>query len=102
MDDLISRQAVNDLIDELARAISDERCCVSRGRSTAAIMQDILGLPSVTPKEKTGKWVNEKWYGLDFIGVTCSNCGIIESRFSPYCPNCGVKMIKPQESEEEK
>ena len=47
MDDLISRQAVNDLVDELARAISDERCCISRGRSTATIMKDILDLPSV-------------------------------------------------------
>lgn len=49
-EDCINRQAVNDLIDELARAISDERCCISRGRSTAAIMQDILDLPPVTPK----------------------------------------------------
>lgn len=47
MDDLISRQAVDTLVDELARAISDERCCISRGRSTATIMQDILDLPSV-------------------------------------------------------
>ena len=45
--DLISRQAVLDLIDELARAISDERCCYPRGRSTASIMEDILQLPSV-------------------------------------------------------
>ena len=48
-EDCISRQAVNVLVDELARAISDERCCMSRGRSTATIMQDILDLPSVTP-----------------------------------------------------
>lgn len=51
MDDLISRQAVNILVDELARAISDERCCISRGRSTATIMQDILDLPSVKLQE---------------------------------------------------
>lgn len=51
-DDCISRQTVNDLVDELARAISDERCCISRGRSTATIMQDILDLPPVTPKQR--------------------------------------------------
>ena len=50
-EDAISRQAVNILVDELARAISDERCCISRGRSTATIMQDILDLPSVNPQE---------------------------------------------------
>ena len=49
-EDCISRQRVNDLVDELARAISDERCCLSRGRSTATIMQDILDSPSVTPQ----------------------------------------------------
>ncbi len=48
--DCISREAVDTLVDELARAISDERCCMSRGRSTASIMQDILDLPSVQPK----------------------------------------------------
>ena len=50
-EDAVSRQAVETLVDELARAISDERCCVSRGRSTATIMQDILDLPSVNPQE---------------------------------------------------
>ena len=62
MDDLIQRQAVNTLVDELARAISDERCCISRGRSTATIMQNILdlenvikALPSVKPQEP--KWI---------------------------------------------
>ena len=55
-EDAISRQAVDILVDELARAISDERCCISRGRSTATIMQDILELPPVTPQPKTG-WI---------------------------------------------
>ena len=47
--DCISRQSVDILVDELARAISDERRCISRGRSAATIMQDILDLPPVTP-----------------------------------------------------
>jgi hypothetical protein len=58
-EDCISRKAVNTLIDELARAISDERCFVSkgvvpRGRETSLIMRDILDLPSVTPK---AEWI---------------------------------------------
>lgn len=48
-EDAVSRQAVDTLVDELARAISDERCFISRGRSTATIMQDMLDLPPVTP-----------------------------------------------------
>ena len=56
-------------------------------------MEDRLNeLPSVQPKAKTGRWIDEKWYGTDLIGVTCSKCGVVESRFSEYCPNCGAEM----------
>lgn len=51
--DVISRKAVDALVDELARAISDERLRIPRGRSTGEIMQDILDLPSVDPDQKT-------------------------------------------------
>ena len=63
-DDCISRQAVNILVDELARAISDERCCMPRGRSTGAIMQDILDLPPVTPQETVTEFADR-----------CRECG---------------------------
>lgn len=63
--DVISRQAVNALVDELARAISDERCCMSRGRSTATIMQDILDLPSVKPN--TGHCKDCKYFEYDNV-----------------------------------
>lgn len=43
--EFVNKQAVDTLVDELARAISDERCCMSRGRDTGTIMQDILDLP---------------------------------------------------------
>ena len=82
--DCISREAVNTLVDELARAISDERCCISRGRSTATIMRDILHLPSVTPQRPKGKW----------IGCKCSKCNyeVMKWNKNNFCPNCGAKM----------
>jgi hypothetical protein len=46
-EDCISRQEVNKLVDELARAISDEKCHIQRGRNYGRIMHDILELPSV-------------------------------------------------------
>ena len=58
--DAVSRQAVNTLVDELARAISDERCCMSRGRSTATIMQNILDLPSVNPVSNISIQITER------------------------------------------
>ena len=53
--DCISRKAVNELVDELERAILDERGCISirTPRSTGTIMSDILHLPSVTPKAES-------------------------------------------------
>lgn len=46
MSEYIKKEDIDTLVDELARAISDERCFMSRGRSTASIMQDILDLPT--------------------------------------------------------
>ena len=97
-EDAVSRQAVDTLVDELARAISYERCCMARGRSTATIMQNILDLPSVRPQEpKTGHWIDTD---EGFSPCECSECGKVEFKKSDYCPNCGAKMVEPQESEE--
>ena len=90
--DCISRQAVNELVDELARAISDERCCISRGRSTATIMRDIRHLPSVTAQPKMGRWIEHfdqiwKWY-------ECDQCHTDWGDSVNYCPNCGSKMYE--------
>lgn len=82
-DDAISREAVATLVDELARAISDERGFMSRGRSTATIMQDILDLPSVTPQSlEQIKWerdtainqLKELGYGFGERIEKCEDC----------------------------
>ena len=50
------------------------------------------------PERKKGKWINEKWTDDDqLIGVTCSNCHVVESRFYTYCPNCGADMKGEQD-----
>lgn len=89
-EDCISRQAVNALVDELARAISDERCCVSRGRATSTIMQDILDLPPVTPQPKMGEWLKNGEL------CKCSNCHsnvlFTNVKIYKYCYHCGAKM----------
>lgn len=78
-DDCISRQAILDVLQEL-------------WGSSGELMDRIMELPSVTSKPKTGKWINEKWDGIVLLGVTCSCCGVVEGRFTSYCPNCGAKM----------
>ena len=92
-DDAVSRKAVNTLVDELARAISDERCYMPRGRNTATIMQDILDLPSALPKREKGEW--ERGYSFpDGEYWKCSHCNELIKVKIPmhYCNNCGAEM----------
>jgi hypothetical protein len=98
--DAISRKSVDALVDELARAISDERLHISRGRSAGEIMQDILDLPSVTPKQKTGRWFYDKsienWRCSECkktpktIGY-CGSANFMVEHFK-FCNHCGAKM----------
>ena len=70
--------------------------------------QFIHMLPSVKPQEpKTGHWkVVSDGYGDNAYICECSECEDTvwvykdANRKWNYCPNCGVKMIEPQESEE--
>ena len=102
-EDTISRQAVLSYIsNDLGFGNEENGYDLERKITQEEIYNFVKKMHTVTPKEKTGKWINEKWHGLDLIGVTCSNCHVVESRFSAYYPNCGAKMIKSQESEDKK
>ena len=56
----------------------------------------ICQLPSVT--QKSGKWIDREVYDAD--RWKCSACGRTEPYREDYCPNCGAKMVEPQESED--
>lgn len=57
----------------------------------------IMNLPPVTPQEpKTGYWIESS------NGWMCSECNKDNTFDTNYCPNCGAKMIKSQESEDKK
>lgn len=67
---------------------------------------EILKKHMEAPQPKTGHWIGDKAYP---ICPKC-NCNIIEEYIScsdyaemykpmKYCPNCGIKMVEPQESE---
>ena len=56
------------------------------------IWKEIKSLPSVTPKQKTGKWISDQ-----FAFWVCSTCGYPSEAHGAnmiykFCPNCGAKM----------
>ena len=66
----------------------------------ANVAKELAKLPPVTPQPKIGHWING-----DCKGGNCSICGEYyafypESGDFNYCPNCGAKMVEPQESED--
>ena len=54
----------------------------------------IKALPSVTPKQKTGKWIEIKNRNGSVIALRCSECSKSPKYAirSDYCPCCGIKM----------
>ena len=103
MDDLISRQAA---IDSVRAGVLSTATLYGRTEEVETarkeIERTIKALPSVST-EKTGHWKIKRAsihpYGND---VACSECGFtMGSSFGyRYCPNCGAKMVEPQESED--
>ena len=91
MDDLISRQAAIDALDEYIEEYSydlDENgyhnpkwCAMQEAKMT------IQRLPSA---ERRGRWFEHqegRW-----IYAKCSVCNTVRNTQTNYCPNCGARM----------
>ena len=98
--DAISRQAVLD--------INFKRIILTTAKPAETIEQKVKALPSVT--RQTGEWI--RWYEVveheksteHIPHCKCSVCNREQdphsAKFINFCPNCGAKMVEPQESEE--
>lgn len=95
-DDLISRQAV---IEHLSKRLyetalnnvdkSEVYTDIAENRLTVWVDE----LPSVQPKEKTGKWLHDQGkYKNRWICTECSYRWYFPKEEAKYCPNCGAKM----------
>ena len=84
-EDCISRQAV---LDELEKWDWQELYLPIHFK------QILDELPSITPKQKMGRWIEQNQYGIKHI--ECSSCSAwVLSAYlvrKSYCPNCGAKM----------
>ena len=86
-------------LDMAIEALEQQPCkdCISR----QAVKDNELidKLPSVTPKEKTGHWINktliyksEAGNEYDCYTGTCSVCGETQECWN-YCGGCGARMV---------
>ena len=89
-EDAISRQAVLTYIE----------CILTHGmgkkKSFEFIKKYVEKQSPATSQPKMGRWIHFAW------SDDCSECGWSTGKYeSPtnYCPNCGAKMVEPQESE---
>lgn len=102
MNDLISRQAVIQMLNTADRYVADSlRLCDTDKtfpQNEVFIVDDMYEgleqLPSAQPERKTGRWMfpyTDKRY------KKCSACGRIYYSIphdSNYCPNCGASMTE--------
>ena len=92
-DDAISRTAALNTLDTMDKALDENRTVEEYKELLRECYEQ---LPSVST-EKTGRWIDTG------SGQECSECGEIQygyDSFRKYCPNCGARMVEPQESED--
>ena len=73
----------------------------------SVLRRRIENLPSVKQEPKTGHWIEKDGFDGD-VYYDCSECGesfcLIDGtptdNLYNYCPNCGARMVEPQESED--
>ena len=73
------------------------------GLDNKKVVDMLKALPSVTPQEpRKGHWISTETKGVRYAfwcRYKCSLCGGL-SDCTNFCPNCGAKMVEPQESED--
>lgn len=89
-DDAISRQAVLDTLDTSDRFMDEDRTV----ETYKALLKECYEvLPSVTPKQKMGRWIITYPHGIHNPIYECSCCHASNSSvFKSFCPHCGAKM----------
>ena len=90
-EDAISREAAIRAIEALQRPIMREESNYYQFKFSG--MSEALGavenLPSVTPQQKTGRWIFDEILDKHYY---CSECKSMGVDYWDYCPNCGAKM----------
>jgi len=89
MSDLISRQAALDIYDDYNVAVENGELEAYRKHKNR-----LLKLPPVKPQSKTGHWIFDEILDKHYY---CSECKSMGVDYWDFCPNCGARMVEPQE-----
>lgn len=95
-EDAISRQAVLDVTWE-------EPSYTDALNVLTEVRDKVKALPPVTPHHKMGQWIEhverDDWDDSEEVWYECDQCHTDWGGPVNFCPNCGVRMFKSQESE---
>lgn len=104
-EDCVSRQIISDYVANHIQEINTGYGDLNKhtNKILRMIVDYIEGIPPVTPQPKIGQWIehpHEAGANWEYPKYECSECHVWEDDDSDFCPNCGAKMVEPQESEE--
>jgi rubrerythrin len=88
--DAVSRQAVEKITWE-------EPTFTDALNVLAEVRDKVRALPSVSPQQRTGRWVKDGQGGR--YKWMCSNCGTHQRALYDYCPSCGTRMAESEDKE---
>ena len=92
--DAISRQSAIFLTSDLKQDLPDDEriadMVMAHNEGILEYQTQLSLLPSVSPQQRTGRWVKEGQGGR--YKWMCSNCGTHHRALYDYCPSCGTRM----------
>lgn len=98
----MTREEAETYANEIINALEQESCkyCCNGNQIEKAKLCQRSYLAGMEHKQepKTGHWQDadymDEWWGQVYI---CSECGESMIGKSNYCPDCGARMVEPQE-----
>lgn len=95
-EDVVSRRILLNDLKELITAWEKYPVMAEQIKGVETAIGYVKTIPSVTPKRKTGRWIDR---GYMKVGFHCSECGgYAVSGKEKYCPNCGADMRQREEN----
>ena len=103
-EDAVSRNLITQTLNKMDRYVAEELTLCDTDKkfpkNEVFIVDDVYEqiveqLPPVNP-QRTGHWIFDEILDKHYY---CSECKSMGVDYWDFCPNCGARMVEPQESE---